>query len=221
MTEGLITALENLHFWSILVDTLCCNSVQLELETRSWHPDFHNKAAWDRTFLNVRPSAHSKTPSHRSARTWDPTHLNGVRCVVVESQYIHRHCVPKVTSRFKVDSKIEGRQPAAELGQQPAAKPGQKPTTKGGRSTRKSSGSIQPPGAAERGAAASRQIEWQQPVARSSGSSQSPGAADREAAASRQGRQTEGSRSRGSSQPPGAADRGAIPQTTVTRIFSQ
>ena len=99
---------------------------------------------------------------------------------MVESQYVHRHCVPKAASGFIVDSKIEGQQPAAETGQQPAAKCS--------RTTRKSSGSIQPPGAA-----ASRQgqhTKGQQPAARgsrSNGTIQSPGAADRRAAASRQG----------------------------------
>ena len=130
---------------------------------------------------------------------------------MVESQYVHRHCVLKVASHFNVDSKIEGQQPAA----------------RGSRSK----GSSQPPGAADQRAATSRQgqqIEGQQPAtrgSRSKGSSQPPGAADRRAAASHQGQQikgqqpaTRGSRSRGSRQPPGAADRGAIPQTAVTQI---
>jgi len=87
--------------------------------------------------------------------------------------------VPKVASRFNVDSKIEG-------GQQSAARDS------------RSEGSSEPPEAADQRAAASRQgqqIKGQQPAARGSrskGSSQPPGVADRRAAVSRQEQQIEG-----------------------------
>ena len=97
-----------------------------------------------------------------SAEFRDRTHLNCVRCGVVEIKYAERHCVSRgrklVATRCSrsaaKDQPNEGQQPAdrgAERWQQPTAR-----------------GSSRPPGAAERG---------QQPAAR--GSSHPPGAAER------------------------------------------
>jgi len=57
----------------------------------------------------VRPSSYPTNPTHRSAKAWDTTHVSVFRCVVVESHYVHRHCVSKDARQFDVDSMIEGR----------------------------------------------------------------------------------------------------------------
>ena len=107
------------------------------------------------TILDARASAYPTTPTPRSARAWDSSHVRGVRCVVVESQYVHRHCVPKAASHQGQQN--EGQQKAArgsrlkESSQPPgaaASRHGQQPAAWDSRLK----GSSQPLRVADRGA---------------------------------------------------------------------
>ena len=73
-----LTTLQIGVFWSILAITLGCNFHRLELGARDWLPNTTIKLLCILRSWTFNHQFIPQSPTHRSARTWDPTHYKGL-----------------------------------------------------------------------------------------------------------------------------------------------